>query len=125
MPEKAKILIVDDAKDLSDAIGDILQFKGYQTIVSHDGASAITIALEEHPDLILLDLRMPGLTGFDVIRKLHEDDWGKTVKILMLTAVDRVDEIPADIDIKPEDYLMKSRWGIDNIAQRIEKKLAE
>jgi DNA-binding response OmpR family regulator len=125
MPEKAKILIVDDAKDLSDAIGDILKFKGYQTIVAHDGASAITIALEEHPDLILLDLRMPGLTGFDVIRKLREDDWGKTVKILMLTAVDRVDDIPADLAIKPEDYLMKSRWGIDNIAQRIEKKLSE
>lgn len=125
MEQKKKILVVDDSKELSGIMKDMLEFKGYEVTVANTGAHAIMLALKEHPDLILLDLRMPDLDGYAVARKLREDAWGKTVKILMLTAVGEVGDIPPDVGIKPGDYLLKALWGIENVETKIKQKLAE
>ncbi len=125
MPPKKKILVVDDAKDLVKAMGDMLTFKGYETLLASHGKEAIDIALKEHPDLILLDLRMPDVSGYDVVRELRKDDWGKTAKFLILTATDFLAERPNDLDLDPKDYLSKTMWGIEEVASRIDRKLSE
>ncbi len=122
---KKKILVVDDAKDLVKVVSDMLAFKGYETLTASHGKDAIDIALKEHPDLILLDLRMPDVSGHDVIRELRKDAWGKTAKFLILTATDFLKERPTDLGLAPTDYLSKSMWGIEAVEERIAKKLAE
>jgi len=122
-----KILIIDDAEDLRDTMSEILEIKGYNAITANNGIEGVDMATEEHPDLILLDLRMPDIDGFEVIRRIrnHDDEWGKTAKILILTASGESDEIPTDIGFSPADFLLKTEYGIDNIAGRIEEKLNE
>ena len=121
--EPKKVLIVDDVKDLSDALLDLVEFKGFKGITASNGAEGIEVALREHPDLILLDYRMPDMNGFDVMRKLRQDEWGKTVRIIFLTASQTPDDIPEDLDISPEDILNKSTWGIENLGKKIEEEL--
>ncbi len=120
--KKRKILIVDDSVELAKAMADMLTFRRYDVVVAHSGTEAIEAALKEHPDLILLDLRMPDMDGFEVIRRLQKDAWGATVKILMLTN-DGTEAIPPDIRLAQEDFLLKSRWGLDNIQKKIKEKL--
>ena len=123
--EKQKILIVDDSTDLRESMAEILEIKGYDTLIADSGKTAIEIALAQHPNLILLDLRMPDIDGFEVIRTLRKDEWGKNAKILILTASGESDEIPDAIEMKTRDFLLKTEWGLHNISERIEEKLTE
>ncbi len=68
---------------------------------------------------------MPDMTGYDVIRELRKDAWGKDVKILVLTATDFLEDRPTDLGLSPNDYLSKAMWGINIVVERVEKKLAE
>lgn len=119
----ATILVVDDAKDLARAMSDMLTFKGYRVLVAFSGTEAIATALREHPDLILLDVKMPDTDGYAVVRALRKDSWGKTAKILILTATDFLGDRPTDLDLLPSDYLSKSMWGIGGVITQVEKKL--
>ncbi len=125
MEPKKKILIVDDSKELGNIMQDMLTFKGYEVTVENDGTKAVARALAEKPDLMLLDLRMPNIHGFDIVKALREDAWGKTAKILILTATDSLNEIPPGIGISSNDYMMKSVWGIEEVETRVRSKLAE
>jgi DNA-binding response OmpR family regulator len=118
-----KILIIEDSPDLADSLEDLLKFKGYEAIKSNDGKRGLAIALLEKPDLILLDLKLPDIDGFEVYRRLRKDDWGKTARVIILTASDTSDTVPADIDIELNDIIHKSHWGIENLAARIEGEL--
>ena len=123
--EPKKILIIDDTKDLADTLAEVVSFKGYQSIVATNGADGIETALREHPDLILLDIRMPDIDGFEVLRRIRKDEWGKTAKIVFLTASVSYDEVPTDLNVDKSDFLLKTQWGMGNITKKIEEKLAE
>ncbi len=120
---KKKILIVDDSPDLSKALSDMLTFKGYEVTVVHNGRDGSQTALALHPDLILLDLRMPDMNGFEVIKSLQRDAWGATANILMLSAINEAGRLPPGIKLSPNDYLLKSRWSMDEIAKKVGAKL--
>lgn len=120
-----KILIIEDSAELADSLEDMLIFKGYQTIKCANGEEGLSLALSQKPDLTLLDLKLPDIEGYDVYRKLRKDDWGKSARVLILTASDTSEAVPADIDIAPEDILHKSHWGIENLAMRIEEEFTE
>ncbi len=119
-----KILVIEDSTELADSLEDMLIFKGYQALKCANGEEGLSLALSERPDLILLDLKLPDIEGYDVYRKLRADSWGKTARVLILTASDTSEAVPADIDIPEEDILHKSHWGIENIATRIEQEFA-
>lgn len=123
--EPKKVLIIDDTTDLADALRDIVEFKGHIGLTAASGGEGLEIALREHPNLILLDIRMPDMDGFEVFRRLRQDEWGKNVKIVFLTASVTPEGIPEDITIDPGDFLMKTQWGVGNLADKIEEKLNE
>lgn len=120
-----KILVIEDSHDLADSLEDMLKFKGYLTLRSNNGTNGITLALSEKPDLVLLDLKLPDIDGFEVYRKIREDEWGKEARILILTASDTIEGIPEDLNIDTENILRKSNWGIENLASRIGAELAQ
>jgi DNA-binding response OmpR family regulator len=119
-----KILIIEDSTELADSLEDMLVFKGYQALKAANGKYGLHLAIQEKPDLILLDLKLPDIDGYEVITRLREYDWGKNARVLILTATDTNDTHPANANISPDDVLHKSQWGIENLATRIEKELA-
>ncbi len=82
-----KILIVDDDNQITTLIEFILKKEGYSTVVAHSGEDGINTAREEFPDLVILDLMMPGMDGYQVCKTLRTDEKNKDVPVLMLTAL--------------------------------------
>jgi len=100
-----RILIVDDEPEMIRGLEDNLHFEGYQTITASDGERGLALALSEAPDLIVLDLMMPGLSGWDVCRTLRQK--GLDIPVIMLTARgEEVDQVRG-LEMGADDYVTK------------------
>ncbi|SNB44873.1 response regulator [Geobacter sp. DSM 9736] len=101
------ILVIEDEKDLADLVVLHLQEGGYRTVTSANGIEGCTLALTEKPDLILLDLMLPGRNGIEVCRHLKEHEQTKSIPIIMVTAkgeeIDRV----VGFEVGADDYIVK------------------
>src|SRR5512138_2410687 len=108
-----KILIVDDDQETVDFLRVLLTRQGYQAIIAKDGIEALKVANQELPDLIILDVMMPGLDGFEVARSLHRRPETALIPILMFTArtqtEDKVTGYEAGVDL----YLTKPVHPLD------------
>jgi two-component system response regulator MprA len=102
---KAHVLVVDDDPRITELVRRILAFEGYSVAVSATGDQALARTLERPPDLILLDVMLPGLDGLEVTRRLRQA--GDNVPILMLTARDAVPDRVAGLEVGADDYLVK------------------
>ena len=100
-----RILIVDDEPEIVRGLEDNLRFEGYETVAATDGAQALTAAAREAPDLVLLDIMMPKLSGWDVCRELRKR--GIDVPVIMLTArAEEVDRV-LGLELGADDYVTK------------------
>ena len=86
---KEKILIVDDEKDIVKMVDYNLKKEGFRTIAAYDGEKALTLVKKEYPDLLILDLMLPGLDGFEVCKALKSEPATAVIPIIMLTAKSR------------------------------------
>ena len=102
-----KILLVDDDKDTLRLVGLMLRRQGYEVRAVDNGAQAITMAQEETPDLILLDIMMPEMDGYEVARRLRADPGTAEVPIIMFTAKSQVDDKVMGFEAGADDYLTK------------------
>jgi CheY-like chemotaxis protein/two-component sensor histidine kinase len=82
---RRRVLIVDDNRDAADALALLLQHTGHETFVAYDGAAAFSAAEAHRPDVILLDIGLPGLSGHDVCRQMREQPWGQRIRMIALT----------------------------------------
>lgn len=102
-----KILVVDDEQVLVETIAYNLEHAGYQVITAADGRSALEAAHYESPDLIILDIMLPGMDGIEVCRKLRGENNTATIPILMLTAKgDEIDKV-VGLEVGADDYVIK------------------
>ncbi|MFQ5596123.1 MAG: response regulator [Anaerolineae bacterium] len=106
MPE-ARILLVDDEPDLVWAVNYSLSDEGYEVLTAFDGVEALDIARRQQPDLIILDIMMPGLDGLQVCREVRRDFTLGAVPILLLTALRSTDDMVTGLDEGADDYLVK------------------
>lgn len=118
MNEK-KILIVDDEKPIVDILDFNLSKEGFSTIVAYDGEEAIQIALESKPDLILLDLMLPKIDGFNVCKELRKH---LTCPIIMLTAKEEVVDKIIGLELGADDYMTKP-FSIREVIARVKANL--
>lgn len=102
-----KILIIEDDKDIRDLIGFNLSKNGYKTILSRDGEKGIEKAKNEKPDLVLLDLMLPGIHGLDVCKILKTDSSLNKLSIIMLTALGQEEDIIKGLEAGADDYITK------------------
>lgn len=89
MVDKKKILIVDDEQDYADVLKERLVFEGFETEVAYEGVSGLALFDRFCPDLILLDIMMPGMDGFEFVRELRTRKQGERVPIVFVTAYGR------------------------------------
>ena len=100
-----RILIVEDEKNIVDILSFNLTREGYDTMEALDGKTGLQLALEQDPDLILLDLMLPEMNGFDVCRSLREQ--GKTTPVIMLTAREEETDKVLGLELGADDYITK------------------
>lgn len=100
-----RILIVEDEKNIVDILMFNLRRDGYETLEAYDGEAGLQLALEQDPDLILLDLMLPKMNGFDVCRSIREA--GRTTPILMLTAREEETDKVLGLELGADDYITK------------------
>ena len=100
-----RILIVEDEQSIVDILSFNLTKEGYDTIEALDGPTGLQLALEQNPDLVLLDLMLPGMSGFDVCRQIRQA--GSTVPIVMLTAREEEDDKVLGLELGADDYITK------------------
>ena len=99
-----KILVVDDEQSITDLLVYNLQRSGYQVVVAYDGRQALRLAQVERPDLVILDLMLPGLDGLDVCRALQREG---SIPIIMLTARDEEIDRVVGLELGADDYVTK------------------
>lgn len=102
-----KILVVDDELPIRELIKYNLQKEGFSVITAEDGTTALKYVKEEKPDLIVLDLMLPGLAGFDVCRVLRNDPTTEKIPIIMATAKTEDSDIIAGLELGADDYITK------------------
>ncbi|HER1491732.1 TPA: two-component system response regulator CovR [Streptococcus pyogenes] len=110
-----KILIIEDEKNLARFVSLELQHEGYEVIVEVNGREGLETALEKEFDLILLDLMLPEMDGFEVTRRLQTE---KTTYIMMMTARDSIMDVVAGLDRGADDYIVKP-FAIEELLVRI------
>lgn len=120
---KERILIIEDNHDLAESLVDILEVDDYEVIVKMSGKEGLACALETHPDLIILDIHMPGMNGYQVYDQLKKDSWGKAANILVLTASESIDTIAKNIDIPKKQVLFKPDISVPTLRAEIAHQL--
>lgn len=102
-----KILVIDDYPDNVFLIQDRLEKNGYEVITAYDGTTGMEKAYDENPDLILLDVMMPDISGFEVCKKLSADERTKLIPVILLTALIDTDNVKEGLDAGAFDYIKK------------------
>jgi len=104
---KKKILIIDDTELMIKVISDILKSVGYEVVFAMNGPDGIHKVRIEKPDLVILDVVMPGMDGFEVCKSLRDDESNNLMPIIMLTAQDAEDDKLAGLELGADDYIIK------------------
>ena len=104
---RAKILVVDDEKSTVDALRISLESDSYEVVEARTGEGAIHKALGETVDLILLDIMLPDMTGYEICNKLRKNPSTKSVPIIMLTGMSGMSDKMAGLDLGADDYITK------------------
>lgn len=119
-----KILVVEDDNSLLNVLRDKLAKEGFEVIRTQNGEEGLAAAFSGHPDLILLDILMPKMDGIAMLKQLRQDEWGKTVPVILLTNVGDVKHISDAVNNNVTDYLVKSDWDLVAVVKKIKDKLS-
>lgn len=119
----SRILIVDDMAAIREPIAASLRLAGYQTEMARDGREALEAMRARRPDLVLLDVSMPGLSGIEVLVAMRGDPATQAVPVILLTAETDRDCIVAAGKLGVRDYLLKSAFSLPQLLGRIRKHL--
>jgi Response regulators consisting of a CheY-like receiver domain and a winged-helix DNA-binding domain len=116
MRMRAKILVVDDDEKITSLLKRSLTFEGYDVLTAQDGRAGLQAMLETEPDLVVLDVMMPNLDGWEVCERIRKS--GSKVPILMLTAKDEVKDRVKGLDLGADDYLVKP-FALEELLARV------
>ncbi|MFA6603418.1 MAG: response regulator [Patescibacteria group bacterium] len=126
MPDEAKkikVLIVDDDAFLSGIYATKLELDGFAVVSARDGDEGIKAALKELPDLILLDVLMPKLDGFEVLKRLKAEETTKNIPVIMLTNLGQKEDVEKGLQEGAADYLIKAHFVPAEAVAKIKKVL--
>lgn len=123
MENKKTILIVEDEATIIDVLKEKLTDEGFFVVEAGNGEDGLAKAVKYHPDLILLDIVMPGMNGVKMLEKLKEDEWGRDAKVIFLTNLSDEEKIAETYNLNPSDYLIKAEWSIGEVVKKVKDKL--
>ena len=120
-----KILFVEDESTLQKTFGERLSQEGYEIISALDGEIGLRLAKTKKPDLILLDLILPKVNGFEVLKKLKAEVETKDIPVIVLTNLEGIGDIDKAIEMGATTYLIKADYSLEEVVEKIKKALGE
>ena len=120
-----KILLVEDDKSLREIYGVRLLAEGYDIVSAGDGEEALAMAIKDRPDLIVSDVMMPKISGFDMLDILRSTTETKNIKVIMMTALSSEDQRQRGVALGADRYLVKSQVGIEDVVRTVHEVLAD
>ena len=120
-----KILLVEDDKSLREIYGVRLLAEGYDIISAGDGEEALAMAIKERPDLIVSDVMMPKISGFDMLDILRSTTETKDIKVIMMTALSSEEQRQRGVNLGADRYLVKSQVGIEDVVRTVHEVLGD
>jgi DNA-binding response OmpR family regulator len=120
----AKILIAEDEPDIRELVAFMLRFAGYEVMAAANGEEAVQAATREVPDLVLMDVRMPRMTGYDACRLMKSNPTLRDVPIVFLSAKGQESEIQSGLEAGAEEYLLKP-FSPDELTNRVRSILSK
>lgn len=123
--EPKHILVVEDELPLRQVLADKLIEQGFEVTTAINGEEGLHLALEKHPDLILLDLVMPIMNGLTMLEKLRTDtSYGASARVILLTNITDREKVARATEASSYDYLIKSDWDLNDVVKRIRARLS-
>ena len=120
-----KILFIEDESALQKTFGEIFRQEGYEMISALNGEIGLNLAKKEKPDLILLDLVLPKVNGFEVLRNLKGDEGTKNIPVVVLTNLEEIGDVEKALELGATTYLVKENYSLEEIIEKIKKTLGE
>lgn len=111
----AKILLVEDDSNLREIYGARLEAEGYEILAANDGEEALAVAVREKPDLIITDVMMPKISGFDMLDILRTTPETKDIKVIVMTALSQDEDRKRGTDLGADNYIVKSQVTLDDV----------
>ena len=121
----AKILLVEDDQSLREIYGIRLTAEGYEIVTAGDGEEALAMAVKEKPDLIISDVMMPKISGFDMLDILRSTPETKDIKVIMMTALSSEDQRERGESLGADRFLVKSQVGIEDVVNAVHEVLGD
>ncbi|MBO7720597.1 response regulator [Candidatus Saccharibacteria bacterium] len=121
----AKIMLVEDDKSLREIYSIRLVAEGYDVVSAGDGEEALAMAVQEKPDLILSDVMMPKISGFDMLDILRSTPETKDIKVIMMTALSSEDQRQRGENLGANKYLVKSQVGIEDVINAVHEVMGD
>lgn len=121
----AKVMLVEDDKSLREIYSIRLVAEGYNIVAAGDGEEALAMAVQEKPDLILSDVMMPKISGFDMLDILRSTPETKDIKVIMMTALSSDDQRKRGEALGADRYLVKSQVGIEDVVNVVHEVLGD
>jgi len=121
-PGKKKVLVVEDDEAILKALHAALEHADLAVLEAKNGMAGLKVASDEHPDLILLDILMPLMDGWEMLEELREkDDWGKCVPVVILTNLTADDDaqIRHIAELGPSFFMVKADWKLEGIVDKV------
>lgn len=123
MDKKIKLLIIEDDLFLLNMYASKFELEGFEVILAEDGEKGWRTAIKEMPEIILLDIMMPKMNGFEVLEKLKSDDKVSKIPVILLTNLSQKDEIERAMNLGAADFLIKAHFRPSEVVEKIKKLL--
>lgn len=117
--EKIKVLLIEDEKELLELYKLKLSLDDYDVLTSENGQEGLKLAWSQNPDLIFLDIKMPEMDGFEVLKKLRENPKTKDVPIIILSNFDEQEMVEKGLSLGANEYLVKSAFSPDEVSKKV------
>lgn len=119
------ILFIEDEQALQRTMGMALQSGGYEVLQALNGEDGVRIAKEKHPDLILLDLILPRIDGFGVLKQVKEDSDIEDIPVIVLTNLESADDVDKALELGATTYLVKANYNLEDVLGKVKAVLGE
>lgn len=118
-----KILVIEDEATLQKALVEVLEQTGYDVLSALDGEKGFELATNDIPDLILLDIILPKMDGFEVLKGLKANPKTENIPVIILTNLGDVSSVQQALELGANSYLVKADFHLDDVIQKVERTL--
>lgn len=125
MPMQTKVLVIEDDQLMAGLLAEKLTKADFQVQLAVDGEAGMKALEKELPDIVLLDLILPGMSGFEILAKIKEDERTKAIPVVILSNLGSREEIKKGLELGAESYLIKANVLIDEVVKKIRETVAK